>query len=191
MEAFLSSTLAVAIAEIGDKTQLLALFLAARYGKPVIISLGVLFATLLNHALSAWVGVALASVIPEAVIPWLIAGSFLLIAVWLLIPDKDSDDMGRFARFGPFTATFILFFLAEIGDKTQIATVVLAAKYGTDLWSSQLVILGTTLGMLIANVPVIFAGQWLMARLPLDVARKAAFVLFVLLALATLATTLR
>jgi putative Ca2+/H+ antiporter (TMEM165/GDT1 family) len=186
MEAFLSSTLAVAIAEIGDKTQLLALFLAARYNRPYTISLGVLIATLVNHALSAWLGVALARVIPEHWIPWLIAGSFFAIALWLLIPDKEDDDMGRYAKSGPFVATLVLFFLAEIGDKTQIATVVLAAKYGVDFWSSLVVILGTTLGMLLANVPVIFAGKWLMDRLPMAIARKAAFVLFVLLAIATL-----
>lgn len=185
MEAFLSSTLAVAIAEIGDKTQLLALFLAARYGRPYIISLGVLVATLVNHAISAWIGVALANVIPQGWIPWLIAGSFLLIAIWLLIPDKDNEDMGRWAGYGPFVATLILFFLAEIGDKTQVATVILAAKYGVDVASSSAVIVGTTFGMLLANLPVIFAGKWLMDRMPLALARKAAFVLFVLLAIAT------
>lgn len=186
MEAFLSSTLAVAVAEIGDKTQLLALFLAARYCRPYIISLGVLIATLVNHALSAWAGVALAQVIPPHWIPWLIAGSFFAIALWLLIPDKEDEDMGRCDKYGPFVATLVLFFLAEIGDKTQIATVVLAAKYSVDFWSAAVVILGTTLGMLLANVPVIFAGKWLMDRLPLAVARKAAFGLFVLLAIATL-----
>ncbi len=185
MEAFLSSTLAVAIAEIGDKTQLLALFLAARYQRPYAITLGVFVATLVNHALSAWLGLAIASFIPEQWIPWLIAGSFLAIAIWLLVPDKDDEEMGRFAGYGPFMATLILFFLAEIGDKTQIATVILAAKYSTDLWSSFVVIMGTTVGMLLANVPVIFAGKWLMDRMPLNLARKAAFVLFVLLAIAT------
>lgn len=189
MEAFLSSTLAVAIAEIGDKTQLLALFLAARYGRPYTIVLGVFIATLVNHALSAWLGLALAAVIPAQWIPWLIAGSFLAIAIWLLVPDKEDDEMGRFAGYGPFLATLILFFLAEIGDKTQIATVVLAAKYSTDFWSLLVVIMGTTVGMLLANVPVIFAGKWLMDRMPLNIARKAAFVLFVLLAIATLIGT--
>lgn len=185
MEAFLSSTLAVAIAEIGDKTQLLALFLAARYNRPYAITAGVFVATLVNHALSAWFGVALAAVIPAQWIPWLIAGSFIAIAIWLLVPDKEDDEMGRFAGYGPFLATLILFFLAEIGDKTQIATVVLAAKYSTDFWSSSVVIMGTTVGMLLANVPVVFAGKWLMDRMPLNLARKAAFVLFVLLAIAT------
>ena len=185
MEAFISSTLAVALAEIGDKTQLLALFLAARYGKPIAISFGVLCATLVNHALSAWLGVALAQWIPAAWIPWLIAGSFFAIAIWLLVPDKDDGSLGRFAKLGPFLATTILFFLAEIGDKTQIATIVLAARYGVDFWSSGTVVVGTTLGMLIANVPVIFAGKWLMNRLPFDAARKVAFGLFLVLAVAT------
>ena len=187
MEAFLSSTLAVAIAEIGDKTQLLALFLAARYGgRRYEIILGVFIATLVNHALSAWLGVVLASVIPQQWIPWLIAGSFIAIAIWLLVPDKEEEELGRFAGCGPFVATLMLFFLAEIGDKTQVATVVLAAKYSADFWSSLVVIMGTTVGMLLANVPVICAGKWLMDRMPLNVARKAAFVLFLLLAIATI-----
>lgn len=186
MEAFLSSTFAVAIAEIGDKTQLLALFLAARYGRPYIISLGVLVATIVNHALSAWLGTVLADVIPAEWIRWIIAGSFFAIGLWLLIPDKEDDDMGRFANYGPFVATLVLFFLAEIGDKTQIATVILAAKFNADMWMTCAVIAGTTFGMLLANVPVIFAGKWLMDKLPLGVAHKAACVLFILLGIATL-----
>ncbi|QEI14165.1 TMEM165/GDT1 family protein [Cellvibrio japonicus] len=186
MEALFSSTLAVAIAEIGDKTQLLALFLAARYGRPYLISLGVLVATLVNHALSAWLGAWLVDVIPPHWVPWIISGSFVAIALWLLVPDKEDDDLGRFANYGPFVATLVLFFLAEIGDKTQIATVILAAKYSADFWMTIAVITGTTLGMLIANIPVIFAGKWIMDRLPLNIARKAAFVLFLLLAVLTL-----
>lgn len=186
MEAFLSSTLAVAIAEIGDKTQLLALFLAARYGRPFIISFGVLIATIVNHGLSAWLGAALADVIPADWIRWIISGSFFAIALWLLIPDKEDDDMGRFANYGPFVATLVLFFLAEIGDKTQIATVILAAKFNADIWMTFAVIAGTTFGMLLANVPVIFAGKWLMDKLPLGVAHKAACVLFIILGIVTL-----
>lgn len=186
MEAFFSSTLAVTIAEIGDKTQLLALFLAARYNRPYLISLGVLIATLLNHALSAWIGVWLVDLIPAGWIPWVISGSFVVIALWLLVPDKEEDDMGRFAHYGPFVATLVLFFLAEIGDKTQIATVILAAKYNDTLWMTSAVIAGTTFGMLIANIPIIFAGKWLMDRLPLNIARKAAFALFMALAVITL-----
>ncbi len=186
MEAFLSSTLAVAIAEIGDKTQLLALFLAARYGRPYIISLGVLCATLVNHALSAWLGAIMADVIPADWIRWIISGSFFAIALWVLIPDKEDDDLGRFANYGPFLATLVLFFLAEIGDKTQIATVVLAAKFNADIWMTPAVIAGPTMGMLLANVPVIFAGKWLMDKLPMNFAHKAACVLFILLGIATL-----
>jgi putative Ca2+/H+ antiporter (TMEM165/GDT1 family) len=186
MEAFLSSTLAVAIAEIGDKTQLLALFLAARYGRPYLISLGVLVATLANHSLSAWLGVILADVIPAEWVKWIIAGSFFAIALWLLVPDKEDDDTGRFANYGAFFATVALFFLAEIGDKTQIATVILAAKFSADMWMTMAVIAGTTLGMLLANVPIIFAGKWLMDKLPLGFAHKAACVLFILLGIATL-----
>lgn len=186
MEAFLSSTLAVAIAEIGDKTQLLALFLVSRYGRPYIISLGVLVSTVLNHALSAWLGAWLANVIPAHWIPWFISTSFLLVALWLLIPDKEDDDLGSFDKYGPFLATCVLFFLAEIGDKTQIATVILAAKYSETLWMTIGVIAGTTFGMLLANVPVIFAGRWLMEKIPLDYARKAAFILFLGLAIITL-----
>lgn len=185
MEAFLSSTLAVTIAEIGDKTQLLALFLVSRYGRPYIITLGILLSTIVNHALSAWLGAWLADIIPANWIPWLISGSFVLVALWLLIPDKEDDDLGNFEKFGPFIATFVLFFIAEIGDKTQIATVILAAKYSADLWMTCLVIAGTTLGMLLANVPVIFAGRWLMDRLPMNYVRRAAFLLFVVLAIVT------
>lgn len=183
MEAFLSSTLAVAIAEIGDKTQLLALFLVSKYGRPYVISLGVLLSTLLNHALSAWIGAWIGDKIPPQYIPWIISASFLLVAIWLLVPDKEDDDMGKFSQYGPLAATCILFFLAEIGDKTQIATVILAAHYQTAvIW----VVAGTTLGMLIANVPVIFAGQWLMKRIPLQLAHRCAFVLFLALAAITL-----
>lgn len=186
MEAFFSSTFAVAIAEIGDKTQLLALFLAARYGRPFMISLGVFAATIFNHALSAWFGSLIADVIPAHWIPWIISASFIAIAIWLLIPDQEDENMGKFAHYGPFAATLVLFFLAEIGDKTQIATVVLAAKYNENLMMTLAVIGGTTLGMLLANVPVIFAGKWLMDKMPLNIARKVAFVLFLALAVVTL-----
>ena len=183
MEAFLSSTFAVAIAEIGDKTQLLALFLVTKYGRPYVISLGVLLSTILNHALSAWFGAWLGSKLPAEYIPWIISASFIAVAIWLLIPDKEDDDLGKFGKFGPLVATCVLFFLAEIGDKTQIATIILAAKYQS---STFWVVAGTTFGMLLANVPVIFAGKWLMQRMPLDIARKGAFVLFLLLAILTM-----
>lgn len=184
MDAFLGSTLAVAIAEIGDKTQLLSLFLAARFpGRHVAIISGIFLATLLNHALSAWLGVLLMQWIPAHWAPWLIGGSFILIGLWLLIPDKEDDTPSPLDRYGPLLATTVLFFLAEIGDKTQIATVVLAAHY-QDLGQ---VILGTTVGMLAANVPVVLAGGWLMQKLPLKLARWMACGLFLLLGVLALA----
>lgn len=183
LDAFFSSTAAVAIAEIGDKTQLLALLLISRYRQPWTISLGVFLATLVNHGLSAWLGAFIAQWIPPGVMPWLVAGSFLAVGLWLLVPDKDDEDSGQFAHLGALMATLVLFFLAEIGDKTQIATVILAAKFPQ---ATLEVITGTTTGMLLANVPVIFAGGWLMQKMPLQLARRAAFVLFMALAAATL-----
>ena len=185
MEAFLASTAAVAIAEIGDKTQLLSLFLVLRYGQRLAIVLGILVSTVLNHALSAWLGAWVASFLPEAWLPWILAASFVAIAAWLLVPDKDDSEDSRFLGLGAFAATTIMFFLAEIGDKTQIATVVLAARFTETVW----VILGTTVGMLIANIPVIMAGRWLMERLPLATTRISASLLFVALALVTVAAT--
>ncbi|QSP95659.1 TMEM165/GDT1 family protein [Marinobacter salinisoli] len=185
MEAFLASTAAVAIAEIGDKTQLLSLFLVVRYGKRLPIVMGILLATVLNHALSAYLGAWIAQWIPQAWLPWILAISFIAIAGWLLIPDKDDSDDSRFLGLGAFAATTVMFFLAEIGDKTQIATVVLAARFTETLW----VVIGTTVGMLIANIPVIMAGRWLMERLPLTTARIGASLLFVALAVATVVAT--
>ena len=186
MDAFLASTLAVTIAEIGDKTQLLSLFLVAKYAKRTPIILGILIATVLNHALSAWLGAWVAKWFPEAWLPWILAVSFIAIALWLLVPDKDDSAESRFLGMGAFMATTVMFFLAEIGDKTQVATVVLAAKYTETFW----VIIGTTVGMLLANVPVILAGRWLMERLPLATARISASILFLLLAIATVWSTL-
>lgn len=182
MEALLSSTLAVAIAEIGDKTQLLALLLVGRYGRPVTICAGILLATVLNHALSAWLGQWLGQWIAPNLLPWLIGLSFLAVAVWTLIPDKEDDNPGRFASLGAFGATCVLFFLAELGDKTQVATVVLAAHYAS---ATLMVIMGTTLGMLLANVPVVFAGRWLLTKIPMTWVHRLAFVLFLGFALAS------
>ncbi len=181
MDAFIASTLAVAIAEIGDKTQLLSLFLVARYAQRLPIILGIFVATVLNHALSAWLGAWVAQWLPETWLPWVLAVSFVAIALWLLIPDKDDSGNSPFLGLGAFMATTVLFFLAEIGDKTQVATVVLAAKFPETFW----VIMGTTVGMLLANVPVILAGRWLMERLPLATARFGASILFLVLAGAT------
>ncbi len=173
------STLAVAIAEIGDKTQLLALLLAARFRRPWPIIAGIFVATVLNHALAGWIGAWVASYLSPEVLRWLVAGSFLAIGVWTLIPDRIDDDGERLPARSAFIATTIAFFLAEIGDKTQIATVVLAAK-STLLWP---VVLGTTLGMLLANVPVVLLGSRFAAKLPLKAARMAAAALFIALAL--------
>ena len=186
MEAFLSSTVAVTIAEIGDKSQLLSLFLASRFSGRGSIIAGIFAATLFNHTVSALLGVWLLRAIPAFMAPWIISGSFLLIALWLLIPDRQEEGSGRFDRYGAFIATTILFFLVEIGDKTQIATVVLAAKYQ----QTFPVILGTTLGMVLANVPVVLSGGWIMKRLPLGWARWGAFVLFAALAVLTLLAAL-
>ena len=173
------STLAVAVAEIGDKTQLLALLLAARFRKPWPIVAGILVATLLNHALAAWLGALVAQWLSPEVLRWIVAGSFLAIALWTLKPDKlDESDQHLPAR-GAFIATTIAFFLAEIGDKTQVATVLLAAKY-SPLWQ---VIAGTTLGMLLANVPVVALGIASRTGCRCAAARIAAAILFLLLAL--------
>ena len=175
------STLVVAIAEIGDKTQLLALVLAARFRRPWPIIAGIFVATVLNHALAGWLGALVASHLTPDLLRWIVAGSFLAIGLWTLKPDKIDDDASLPAR-GAFIATTIAFFLAEIGDKTQIATVALAAKY-SPLW---IVVTGTTLGMLLANLPVIALGAKFAQRLPLRAARWAAAILFAGLALAVL-----
>lgn len=177
MQALLLSTLAVAVAEIGDKTQLLALLLAARFRRPWPIVLGILVATLLNHALAAWAGALVARWLTPETLRWLVAGSFLAVALWALRPDAIDDEQPLPAR-GAFVATAIAFFLAEIGDKTQVATVLLATRY-EPLWQ---VVLGTTAGMLVANVPVVLLGSRFARRLPLRAARFAAAALFLGLA---------
>lgn len=171
--AALVSAGTVALAEIGDKTQLLALLLAARFRRPLPIIIGILVATLLNHALAAWVGALVAHWLTPQVLRWFVAGSFLAIALWSLKPDT-LDESTSLPVHGAFVATVLAFFLAEIGDKTQIATVLLAAKY-SPLWQ---VIAGTTVGMLLANVPVVVLGARFAHRLPLRAARIAAALLF-------------
>lgn len=183
MEALFSSFTAVAIAEIGDKTQLLSLFLAARFRNKTAIIAGILVATLLNHAASAWLGVWVAQFIPAAWGPWLLGGAFIAVALWLLIPDKDDSDDTAILKYGAFAASCILFFLAEIGDKTQVATVILAATFEDDVW---MVIWGTTFGMLAANVPVVYAGSWLLQKVSLDWARRTASAVFIILGLFTI-----
>jgi len=182
LDAFLFSTLAVAIAEIGDKTQLLALMLAARFGRPVPIVFGILLATLANHALAAGLGAWLGQMVDATVLRWLLGGSFLAMAFWILIPDTVEDGTARPSRFGPFLVTLIAFFLAEMGDKTQIATVALAARYE----APAAVVLGTTLGMMVVNVPAVLLGQAALKIMPLRWARLAAALLFGALGMATL-----
>jgi putative Ca2+/H+ antiporter (TMEM165/GDT1 family) len=180
MDALLWSTLTVAIAEIGDKTQLLALLLAARYRKPWPIVAGIFAATLLNHAVSAWAGDWLAGLVSPQALRWGVVACFLAVALWALVPDKLEDDAKAAPpRHGAFLATLVAFFLVEIGDKTQVATIVLAARYDP-LWQ---VITGTTLGMLLANVPVVFLGARFADRLPLRAARWTAAAVFAGLAL--------
>lgn len=174
MDALFVSTLAVAIAEIGDKTQLLALVLAARYRKPWPIIAGILVATLLNHALAGWLGALVSGWLSPDVLRWGVVLSFLAVAAWALVPDKLDEDEAKAPRFGPFLATLVAFFIVEIGDKTQVATVVLAAQY-EPLWQ---VVAGTTLGMAVANVPVVLLGAAFAAKLPLKAARYAAAALF-------------
>lgn len=175
MDALLVSAGTVALAEIGDKTQLLALVLAARFRKPWPIIAGILVATLLNHALAAWLGQVLAAWLTPGVLRWVVAASFIGIAVWTLKPDTLDDD--TLPAHGAFIATLIAFFIAEIGDKTQVATVLLATRYAS-LWQ---VVAGTTLGMLMANVPVVVLGSRFAHRLPLRAARLTAACVFLAL----------
>ena len=182
MEAFFVSAAVVAIAEIGDKTQLLALMLAARYRKPTPIILGIFCATLANHALAAWVGAEVAAWIGADAMRWVLAVTFIVMAGWCLIPDKADDGPQAARQAGAFLATLVAFFLVEIGDKTQIATVALAARFNSLL----AVTAGTTVGMLLANVPVVLFGDAIAKRLPLKWVRAAAAILFLLLGLAAI-----
>lgn len=152
MDALLSSFFLVALGEIGDKTQLLALALVLRFHKPWPILAGVILATLINHGLSVWFGVWLSEAIPGDVLRWLLALSFIGLGLWMLIPDKD-EEVTQAPRFGPFVTALVLFFLAEIGDKTQLATIALAVQFPAAFWA---VLVGSTLGMIAANVPVIW-----------------------------------
>jgi Ca2+/H+ antiporter, TMEM165/GDT1 family len=164
MEAFLVSTGIVALAEMGDKTQLLSLVLAARFRKPWPIVLGILVATLANHGLAGAVGSWVTTVLGPDVLRWVLGASFIMMAVWMLIPDKLDDEEGDSApRMGVFLTTVVAFFLAEMGDKTQIATVMLAAQYNA--WLA--VVAGTTLGMMLANAPVVWLGDAITKRVPL------------------------
>lgn len=179
LESLLVPTAIVALAEIGDKTQLLALILAARFRKPWPIIAGIIAATLANHAAAGAVGAWFSTFFSAATLHWILAASFAATALWTLIPDKmDDDEASTARRFGPFLTTLIAFFIAEIGDKTQVATVMLAAQYPHLI----MVIIGTTLGMLIANVPVVLAGNFAAEKLPLTLIRRLASAAFFVLA---------
>ena len=183
MDAFLVSTAIVALAEIGDKTQLLAFILAARFRRPWPIVLGILVATLANHAFAAAVGTWLTTLMEPHALRWVLGLSFLAMAVWTLIPDKLDEEDARLPRFGVFGTTLIAFFLAEMGDKTQVATVALAAQYQAMLT----VVIGTTLGMMIANVPAVLLGDRIAQRMPVKLVHGIAAAIFLGLGIATLA----
>lgn len=176
MEAFLVSTGIVALAEMGDKTQLLALILAARFRRPWPIVLGIFVATIANHALAGAAGAWVTTVLGPEVLRWVLGGSFIAMAIWMLIPDKvdDDEDNGAMPRFGVFGTTIIAFFLAEMGDKTQIATVMLAAQYHAWAW----VVAGTTLGMMLANAPVVWLGDKITKLVPLQVVHVVSALIF-------------
>ena len=183
MEALLISTGVVALAEIGDKTQLLAFILAARFKKPVPIIAGILCATLVNHGLAGALGAWITSVVSPEAMRWVLGMSFIAMAAWTLIPDKIEEEETQVAKhLGVFGATLITFFLAEMGDKTQIATVALAAHYGAPL----LVVIGTTLGMLLADVPAVFVGNRFAAKIPMKLVHSIAAGIFALMGVLTL-----
>jgi len=179
MEAFLTSTLIVTLAEIGDKTQLLAIVLATRFQRPIPIIAGIFVATIANHFLAALLGSEVASILEGEWFSYLVAASFIIMAGWTLIPDKLDDDEQKPARFGAFITTVIAFFLVEIGDKTQVATVALGARFNEVV----LVTSGTTIGMLLANIPAIFVGHELLKYVPLNIVRMIAAGLFLIIGL--------
>ncbi|MFJ3047582.1 TMEM165/GDT1 family protein [Herbaspirillum chlorophenolicum] len=182
MDAFLVSTGIVALAEIGDKTQLLAFILAAKFRKPLPIILGVLVATIANHAFAGALGAWITSLLSPEILRWVLGVSFIAMAVWTLIPDKFDESEAKFGRFGVFGTTLLTFFLAEMGDKTQVATVALAAQYHAFVP----VVAGTTLGMMIANVPAVLLGDRIAGRIPVRVVHAIAAVIFAILGVATL-----
>jgi len=181
MEAFLVSIVVVAVSEIGDKTQLLALVLAARLRKPLPIVLGILVATLFNHTLAGMVGAWVRAAVPAPYLRWLVAASFFAVALWALKPDRIDAEPSS-SRWGAFAVTAVAFFLAEFGDKTQIATVVLAAQFG----NLVAVVAGTTLGMLVADVPAVLLGNAAAIRVPMRLVRYVAAGLFALLGVVAL-----
>lgn len=177
MEALLTSTAVVVLAEIGDKTQLLAIVLAARFKRPVPILLGILIATLANHFIAAFIGAQAAAFLEGDWFRYLIAASFIAMAAWTLIPDKFDEPGSKPARFGAFLTTLIAFFFVEMGDKTQLATVALSARFNDVI----MVTLGTTLGMMLANAPAVFMGNALIKHIPLNIVRAIAALLFLVI----------
>ncbi|MDD2991095.1 MAG: TMEM165/GDT1 family protein [Zoogloea sp.] len=182
MESFLVSTGIVALAEIGDKTQLLAFILAAKFRKPVPIIIGILVATLANHGFAGALGAWITSLVAPEAMRWVLGLSFIGMAIWTLIPDKFDEEEAKFARFGVFGTTLIAFFLAEMGDKTQVATVALAAQYHAFIP----VVAGTTLGMMIANVPAVLLGNRIADKMPVRLVHMIAAAIFAILGVATL-----
>jgi putative Ca2+/H+ antiporter (TMEM165/GDT1 family) len=182
MDAFLVSTGIVALAEIGDKTQLLAFLLAARFRRPLPIVLGIFVATIANHAFAAAVGALVGKLLGPDVMRWVLGIAFLAMAAWIMVPDEVDGDEAPLARFGVFATTVIAFFVAEMGDKTQVATVALAARYS----SAVSVVAGTTLGMMLANVPAVYFGDRIAGRTPLKLVHGIAAVIFAALGIATL-----
>ena len=182
MEAFLVSTGIVALAEIGDKTQLLAFLLAAKFRKPLPIVLAILVATIANHTFAAAIGTWVTSMLSPEVLRWVLGISFLAMAGWTLIPDKFEEGDAKLAKYGVFLTTLIAFFLAEMGDKTQIATVALAAQYNAFF----AVVAGTTFGMMLANVPAVYLGDRIADRLPIRLVHSIAALIFAILGVATL-----
>jgi len=183
METLLVSTGVVALAEIGDKTQLLALVLAARFKRPFPIALGILVATLLNHGLAGALGAWITHAVSPQMLRWALGTSFIGMAVWTMIPDEMEETQARIAGgLGVFGTTLMAFFLAEMGDKTQVATVALAAHYAAPL----AVVTGTTLGMLVADVPAVFAGEKLAGKIPMKLVHAIAATVFAILGVATL-----
>ena len=182
MEAFLVSTGIVALAEIGDKTQLLSFILAAKFRKPLPIVLGILVATLFNHAFAGAVGAWITTLASPEVLRWVLGVSFIAMAGWTLIPDKFDESEAKFARFGVFGTTLVAFFLAEMGDKTQVATVALAAQFN----ALVPVVVGTTLGMMVANVPAVYLGDRIADRMPVRTVHIIAACIFAALGVATL-----
>ena len=180
MQAFLVSTGIVTLAEMGDKTQLLALVLAARFRQPWPIVFGIFIATLANHAMAGALGAWVTTQLTPQMLRWILGASFLLMAVWMLIPDKlEGDKPDSTTRFGVFGSTVMVFFLAEMGDKTQLATVMLAAKYEAYIG----VVAGTTLGMMLANAPVVWFGERITRRLPMRTVHSVSALVFVVLGL--------